>query len=285
MSLRRFVSMTAVMALTGATPALAGFQFSPPPARPPMQAQPSYNAPSQGDMPMPIAPASPVEQVELSPMPMIPAEQALGFQPAPRAAQQDGRLVINPYPLQQQNIAATHGGGGPALDQAMMEQSGQLQTIAAPGSRSGSGAIARAAVTSRFDGNPTQPQQNYLQPPQNYNAPSSVTPLPGGYAPAALPPVEHHNIMPSPAIPVPRVPDAGGYSDAVGFGRDLPLALAMTQVVPADYTFSFAPDVDAGATVSWQGGKAWNSVLNDMLATKGLNAVIAGRQVTVQRRL
>ena len=273
MSLSRFVSLTALMTLAGTSAAMAGFQFSGPPARAPVQAQP---APSYQDS-MPSAPAAPVEQVELSPMPVIPAEQALGYQPAPSVPQQDGRLVINPYPLQQQGVPAQHGGGGIALDQAMMEQSGQLQTVAAPGSRSGSGAIARAAVTSRFDGNPVQAQ--------DYNAPSSVTPMPGGISPASLPPVEQHHVMPSPAIPVPRTPDAGGFADAVGFGCDLPLALAMTQVVPPEYTFSFASDVDAGATVSWQGGKAWNAVLNDMLASKGLMANISGRQVTVQRRL
>jgi hypothetical protein len=290
MSLSRFVSLTALMTLAGTSAAMAGFQFSAPPVRAPQpqaqqhQEQQQYYAPSfQGEMP--VAPAAPVEQIELSPMPMIPAEQALGLQPAPRAPQQqDGRLVINPYPLQQQGVPANHESAGIALDRAMMEQSGQLQTINAPGSRSGSGAVARAAVTSRFDGNAGS--QGFAQP--DYSAPSSVTPLPGEYTTAALPPVQQQPVMSAPAIPVPRAPEAGyqnagGFSDAVGFGRDLPLALAMTQVVPPEYTFSFASDVDAGANVSWKGGKAWNAVLNDMLAQQGLTAAIAGRQVTVQR--
>jgi hypothetical protein len=39
--------------------------------------------------------------------------------------------------------------------------------------------------------------------------------------------------------------------------------------------------VNVGSTVSWQGGKPWNEVLNDMLATQGMRAVISGSQITI----
>ena len=51
-----------------------------------------------------------------------------------------------------------------------------------------------------------------------------------------------------------------------GFGSDMPLALALRQIVPAQYAFSFGQDVNPGATISWTGGQPWNSVLTAALA-------------------
>lgn len=290
MSLRRFFTTSTLVLIAGSNPAFAGFQFSSPP-----QQQQQYQAPqgyaqptTQIEAPMPIVPAAPVEQVELSPMPM---EQAIGTQPAPQsvypaANSNSGRLVINPYPLQQQGATATHDAASLGLEQAIAEQSGQLRPVVTPGSQAPSGMIARAAITSRFDGNAVTPPRKPVAAQMDHAAPSSLTPLPGGQNVYGNPsPVQAQNVMPTPAIPVPRPPSSGQYQDAVGFGKELPLALAMSQVVPADYSFSFASNVDAGATVSWQGGKPWNEVLNDMLAPQGLTAIISGQQVTIQQSI
>lgn len=59
-----------------------------------------------------------------------------------------------------------------------------------------------------------------------------------------------------------------------GFGKDLPLALALRQVVPARYAFSFGQGVNAGTKVSWVGGKPWNEVLEATLTPIGLDFVI-----------
>lgn len=116
------------------------------------------------------------------------------------------------------------------------------------------------------------------QPPQSsYPAPAPLVPR----APdQALTSTGMGSYAPPPAS-VAQVASAG-FAEAVGFGRDLPLALALSQVVPPEYAFSFATDVNAGESVSWQGGKPWNEVLNDMLAPKGLKAAISGNQVIVQ---
>lgn len=71
------------------------------------------------------------------------------------------------------------------------------------------------------------------------------------------------------------------YEDVQGFARDIPLAIALSQVVPADYTYTFAPDVNPGIAVSWQGGVAWDKVLQSMLAPAGLGSSIRGRTVYV----
>ncbi|MCB9978430.1 MAG: TcpQ domain-containing protein [Rhodospirillales bacterium] len=67
-----------------------------------------------------------------------------------------------------------------------------------------------------------------------------------------------------------------------GFGRDVPLALAMRQVVPANYGFSFAEGVDPGQRVSWTGGKPWNEALEVALRPHGLTVVLAPNAVRVE---
>ena len=76
--------------------------------------------------------------------------------------------------------------------------------------------------------------------------------------------------------------DRNAFTEAVGFGRDLPLALALSQVVPADFSYAFAKDVNVGTNVSWQGGKPWNQVLDEMLAQNGMRAVIENNTITIQ---
>ena len=67
-----------------------------------------------------------------------------------------------------------------------------------------------------------------------------------------------------------------------GFGSDMPLVIALQQVVPAGFQFSFASGVNPGAPVSWQGGKPWKAVLADMLSTQGLGfRVHNGNVVTI----
>ncbi|MCB1651652.1 MAG: TcpQ domain-containing protein [Alphaproteobacteria bacterium] len=66
-----------------------------------------------------------------------------------------------------------------------------------------------------------------------------------------------------------------------GFGSDMPLALALRQVVPAAYSFSFGPGVNPGVRVSWSGGKPWGEVVQDMVAPLGLAVRIQERRVHI----
>lgn len=61
----------------------------------------------------------------------------------------------------------------------------------------------------------------------------------------------------------------------------MPLALAMRQVIPPSYGFSFADGVDAGQRVSWAGGKPWDQVLDAALRPAGLGASISGNAVHI----
>jgi hypothetical protein len=58
--------------------------------------------------------------------------------------------------------------------------------------------------------------------------------------------------------------------------------MALQQIVPPDYTYSFGSGVNPGESVSWDGGKNWAQVLSEMLDSKGLRASIKGRSIQIQ---
>jgi len=70
-----------------------------------------------------------------------------------------------------------------------------------------------------------------------------------------------------------------------GFGSDLPLALALRQIVPAHYAFSFGPGVNPGESVSWDGGKPWNEVLGDTLDTINVDYKIEDKKVILKKNV
>lgn len=161
-------------------------------------------------------------------------------------------VEINPYPLQ--SGVAAHRDNTASMDRGMMEETAMLRPVAVPGGR----IPAEQPV-------PSVPEEEAFYPADDF---IQMEPLP-------LPPRK-------PDMAVSATKPSESFAEAVGFGRDLPLALALSQVVPPDYSYSFAQNVDAGTNVSWQGGKPWDDVLNDMLAPSGLRADIRGRDVMIK---
>ena len=88
---------------------------------------------------------------------------------------------------------------------------------------------------------------------------------------------------PAPVVRQPAPAPSQNYNVVEGFGNDIPLAMALRQVVPANYAFSFDDTVNPGAKVSWNGGKPWNLVVNDMVAPLGVNARISGNAVSLSK--
>lgn len=87
-------------------------------------------------------------------------------------------------------------------------------------------------------------------------------------------------LMPAETLAAPA--PSGPFAEALGFGSDIPLALALGQIVPAEFAYSFASNVNPGVKVSWNGGKPWNEVLNEALQPHNLHAEIAGTAVIVR---
>ena len=116
-----------------------------------------------------------------------------------------------------------------------------------------------------------------------------VAPAPRQPMPSA-PKTGLSSLAPQTAMPVAMAPQApvqpapqtsGGYDMAVGFGEELPLVTALQQVVPADYTYVLGENVPMGQNVSWNGGKPWNEVLDDMVRPLGLKTAINGKRVVI----
>ena len=68
-----------------------------------------------------------------------------------------------------------------------------------------------------------------------------------------------------------------------GFGSDLPLLVALQQVVPQQYKTSLSPGVDSGIHVSWRGDRPWKQVLSDMLVPARLSYTLQGNRLVVRR--
>lgn len=71
------------------------------------------------------------------------------------------------------------------------------------------------------------------------------------------------------------------YDIADGFGKDIPLEMAVQQIIPTGYTHRFGKDADAASLVSWQGGRAWDNVLMSAVAPLGLNVFISDNDVEI----
>ena len=68
-----------------------------------------------------------------------------------------------------------------------------------------------------------------------------------------------------------------------GFANQVPLAVALRQILPAGYGFSVDPDVDAGVLVSFRGGKPWRETLKDTVDPLGLSVREDAQMVAVGR--
>ncbi len=68
-----------------------------------------------------------------------------------------------------------------------------------------------------------------------------------------------------------------------GFGTELPLEIALQQIIPPTYKFSFAPGVNPATIVSWRGEKSWKEVLTDMLSTRNLGFSHQNNIVTISK--
>lgn len=111
--------------------------------------------------------------------------------------------------------------------------------------------------------------------------------------PSSMPPSGPVELAPSSAVLLPKTDVtpvvspvapaalADGGDVVTGFGSDLPLAIALQQIAPVGYQFSFGVGVNPGTAVSWEGGKPWKTVLNETLSARGYTYVITGNVIRV----
>jgi len=160
----------------------------------------------------------------------------------------------------------------------------------APVSDSAVQAVPVAPVESDFPApvapSPAPARHPILEPAPVAAAPM-MPPAPSGVAwnnaPANNTPHIRWEDSSMPAHKVPGVESASSADVVSGFGSDLPLQVALQQVVPQQYKVSLAPDVDSGVHVSWKGGKPWRDVLADMLAPVRFAFTLQGDALMIKR--
>lgn len=156
-----------------------------------------------------------------------------------------------------------------------------LQSVQAPAPTSASTAPSLSVQSGAFAPPPPAPMPAPLAPLPSAMKPPSASETPPDFVPPAVIAERRAQAAALAPLSAPSAAPASRFPEAVGFGRDMPLALAMRQVIPAAYGFSFAEGVDAGQRVSWSGGKPWDQVLDAALRPAGLGASISGSAVHI----
>lgn len=109
-------------------------------------------------------------------------------------------------------------------------------------------------------------------------------------APAPAPVTQLTADIPAPpvAVPAPVAESAPRFEDegavVQGFGRDVPLVLALQQIVPTNYRYSFDGDVQPGMRIDWTGGKPWKSIIVDLARDNGMSVDIVSNVVAFRRK-
>jgi hypothetical protein len=127
--------------------------------------------------------------------------------------------------------------------------------------------------------------------PVTQSAPISVTPL-AGEGSEISPIVIEGTPMPSSSQPAPAMNQQNASLGSLpsmpdttvqGFANNVPLAVALREVLPPGYGFSIDQDVDLGTLVSFQGGRPWRDTLQSMLSPAGLEMREQNQMVAIGR--
>lgn len=69
--------------------------------------------------------------------------------------------------------------------------------------------------------------------------------------------------------------EEANFSTVSGFGRELPLVFALSQIIPDEYNYVIAPSVDGHKLISWNGNdRPWPEVLDEAISGIGYDAAI-----------
>ncbi len=98
----------------------------------------------------------------------------------------------------------------------------------------------------------------------------------------SLPIEEEEAVEEQPPVQIEATEEGAKHDIIEGFGKDMPIALALGQIVPPEYAYSFGDNVNPGARISWEGGKSWDEVLNDALAPLDMEASIHDKKIVIK---
>lgn len=68
-----------------------------------------------------------------------------------------------------------------------------------------------------------------------------------------------------------------------GFGNDIPLSSAASQIVPGNYAVEYDNGVDSSVAISWNSASDWQTALRNAVSKKGLTATIGTNTVIISK--
>lgn len=83
--------------------------------------------------------------------------------------------------------------------------------------------------------------------------------------------------------PAPVVASSAPRAVVDGFGTNVPLSLALQQIIPAGLTVEDQVGLDQNMMVSWAGGRPFDKILEDMLYAHGVRVTVTGSSVVLFR--
>jgi len=304
------IACMAVGLFVASAPAHAGFQkigfqwVAPPGTQPPASSQvpgseilstsPSSMQTQQPELAAPtvISPSAPV------PAPVI-------ISPPPQSQSNQAPEVISPIVIEGQGTPPASSVTPMPLEQAMLpETTPPASSINMPPPQETQGV---ASVASRSAPSPQEPPVLITNEPQTSADNVIIAGAPSNLPPASAPQIEppvtaSDNVIAQSAPPVPtagmRAPPlplpptslpemsataAPQETLVQGFANNVPLAVALREVLPPGYGFSIDQDVDLGTLVSFQGGKPWHETLMGMLEPAGLTMREEGVMIAIGR--
>jgi len=268
-----------VLVLSGfiAGQAHAGFEWIPPAEPEIIMTPPPAIVDAPVIAPLPVAPI-------VQAVPDSPAQQAPSFQPIPmhKPAAIDNQPINAPIPLAAVSPTPVAPLSQPqplVFDGAFVETPNAAplpapsETVTAPAQSAPKGyqSPLRDRIVVAQDA-PIKVESNF-----NNAERLSISPYPSAED------LRVTEMVPftAPHVSTTPVARAQNFTVIEGFGRDVPLALALSQIVPADYAYNFMGNVNPGFRISWSGGQPWNQVLSDALTPLGYGVFISGNTVTI----
>jgi hypothetical protein len=185
----------------------------------------------------------------------------------------DAPIPMTVEPLRESDIGDT---APPIAPVTKKSSAGGMQSIgvARPGAPAPTAPVPSPAPTPV-----TASETDLVMPPKGEMAPKTRNAAP--LQPVATMPEKTIPVPAMAAQPAPIKAAASSNGIVQGFGKNIPLAFALRQVVPHEYNFTFAPGVEEGKPVSWSGGSDWQTVMGRMLSDNGLEARIQGETIAI----
>lgn len=256
------------------SPALAGFEWTPP----------VQSAPAQDLMNDDVPAAAPVIPVETL-LPALPDDVI--SPPDPMALmQKETNPVPAPQPepvmLRRKQITPTQAPSMQPMMKSMNSpetmQNSEIEestTISTTVKEQHNEPVNLRRISRPLDiaPPPTNMERPFENVVQDAAAIPVINPFPQDMSSSATMPAT--SIPAQPAQPIQ-------YEQVVGFGRDIPLAIALRQIVPPTFAFQFDPAINVGMPISWDGGAPWPETLQTILDPAGIMVDVRGNVVSLK---